>query len=82
MVALLPVNLPAKDKNGADGEPRSENRVVSVLMRRLGSTRTFGENLIFMLNRAGKSPWFAIHTERSADVGFQDVRLKTFACNS
>jgi len=82
MVALLPANLPTKDKDGPGGEPRSENRVVSVLMRRLGSTRTFGENLIFMLNRAGKSPWFAIHIEEGADVEFQGVRLKTFACNS
>ena len=79
MVALLPVNLPTKDK---DGEPRSENRVVSVLMRRLGSTRTFGENLIFMLNRAGKSPCVAIHIGQSADVELQGVHLKTFACNS
>ena len=29
------------------------NRVLMVLMRRLGSSKTFGENIIFMLNRAG-----------------------------
>jgi SPIN90/Ldb17, leucine-rich domain len=29
------------------------NRVLAILMRRLYSTKTFGENLIFMLNRAG-----------------------------
>lgn len=53
MVALLPVNVPAKDKDGVDDKPQYENRVISVLMHRLGSSRTFGENLIFMLNRAG-----------------------------
>ena len=60
MVALLPA---AKDKDGADGKPRYENRVVSVLVRRLGSSRTFGENLIFMLNRAGKLPRFTLDAE-------------------
>ncbi|KAF8153062.1 hypothetical protein B0H34DRAFT_90295 [Crassisporium funariophilum] len=35
-------------------EPK--NRVIRVLMRRLGSSRTFGENMIFMLNRARHSP--------------------------
>jgi hypothetical protein len=29
------------------------NRVLMVLMRRLGNSKTFGENIIFMLNRAG-----------------------------
>lgn len=53
MVALLPVNAPTKDKDGEGDKPQYENRVISVLMRRLGSSRTFGENLIFMLNRAG-----------------------------
>lgn len=31
----------------------SKNRVLRVFMRRLGSSKTFGENMIFMLNRAG-----------------------------
>jgi hypothetical protein len=53
MVALLPAN-PSRGKDATGQEPECENRVVSVLMRRLGSSRTFGENLIFMLNRAGK----------------------------
>lgn len=30
------------------------NRVVRVLMRRLGMSKTFGENMIFMLNRASE----------------------------
>ncbi|KAJ4490453.1 hypothetical protein J3R30DRAFT_3694098 [Lentinula aciculospora] len=34
----------------------SKNRVLRVLMRRLGSSQTFGENMIFMLNRAQRTP--------------------------
>ncbi|KAF5375633.1 hypothetical protein D9757_008514 [Collybiopsis confluens] len=34
----------------------SSNRVLLVLMRRLGSSKTFGENMIFMLNRAQRTP--------------------------
>ncbi|KAG6917370.1 hypothetical protein DXG01_002835 [Tephrocybe rancida] len=34
----------------------SKNRVLNVLMHRLGSSKTFGENMIFMLNRAGRTP--------------------------
>jgi hypothetical protein len=30
------------------------NRVLIILMRRLGYSKTFGENVIFMLNRAGE----------------------------
>jgi hypothetical protein len=45
-----------------DEEPNSnpvkaaepKNRVIRVMMRRLGSCKTFGENMIFMLNRASK----------------------------
>ena len=35
--------------------PESQNRVFGVLIRRLGASKTFGENMIFMLNRA--STW-------------------------
>ncbi|KIY66757.1 hypothetical protein CYLTODRAFT_377301 [Cylindrobasidium torrendii FP15055 ss-10] len=34
----------------------SNNRVLRVLVRRLGTTKTFGENMIHMLNRAERSP--------------------------
>ncbi|KAF5384348.1 hypothetical protein D9615_003171 [Tricholomella constricta] len=37
-------------------DSESKNRVLRVLMRRLGSSKTFGENMIFMLNRAGRTP--------------------------
>ncbi|KAG0703554.1 hypothetical protein DFH29DRAFT_916023 [Suillus ampliporus] len=36
-------------------EPELQNRVLAVLMSRLGSSKTFGENMIFMLNRASRS---------------------------
>lgn len=52
MVATLNTEL---DANG-HGErfPESKNRVLRVLMGRLGSSKTFGENMIFMLNRASQ----------------------------
>ncbi|WVF70164.1 hypothetical protein IAT40_004952 [Kwoniella sp. CBS 6097] len=37
-------------------EAKKNNRVLVVLMRRLGSSKTFGENMIFMLNRAENTP--------------------------
>lgn len=42
------------DPNADPAQPSTiKNRVLRVLMRRLNSTKTFGENMIFMLNRAG-----------------------------
>ncbi|GHJ88905.1 hypothetical protein NliqN6_5307 [Naganishia liquefaciens] len=42
------------DKEAKEKEEQSKrnNRVLSVLMRRLGHSKTFGENIIFMLNRS------------------------------
>ncbi|WVQ83870.1 hypothetical protein IAT38_006014 [Cryptococcus sp. DSM 104549] len=37
-------------------DAKRNNRVLVVLMRRLGSSKTFGENMIFMLNRAENTP--------------------------
>jgi hypothetical protein len=37
------------------GEAKKANRILSVLLSRLGASKTFGENMIFMLNRAGRS---------------------------
>jgi hypothetical protein len=47
-------NAPAFDQHQKDPAKsvESKNRVLYVLMRRLASTRSFGENMIFMLNRA------------------------------
>ncbi|OSX58404.1 hypothetical protein POSPLADRAFT_1049601 [Postia placenta MAD-698-R-SB12] len=61
MVASLPSHPPHvhgkpalehKKSEKADGE----NRVLRVLMARQGSSMTFGENMIFMLNRADRTP--------------------------
>lgn len=43
---------PQEQSSIPDGS-HADNRVVRVLMGRLGSSKTFGENIIFMLNRAG-----------------------------
>lgn len=42
------------DREAKEREEQSkrDNRVLSVLMRRLGHSKTFGENIIFMLNRS------------------------------
>ncbi|KAG6853745.1 hypothetical protein C0991_001761 [Blastosporella zonata] len=40
----------------ATAESESKNRVINVFMHRLGSSKTFGENMIFMLNRAERTP--------------------------
>jgi hypothetical protein len=47
MVACL-----SKNQHPEAKEPESQNRVLTVLMSRLGSSKTLGENMIFMLNRA------------------------------
>lgn len=44
-----------KPANGANADASDDNRVLRVLIRRLGLSQTFGGNMIFMLNRAGAS---------------------------
>ncbi|EMD36917.1 hypothetical protein CERSUDRAFT_114834 [Gelatoporia subvermispora B] len=61
MVASLHPNTPATDGNVMEAQqeskrPTDENRVLRILMSRLSSSMTFGENLIFMLNRAERTP--------------------------
>jgi len=53
------------------------NRVLIILMRRLGYSKTFGENVIFMLNRAGESLLAGI--VRITNV--QKTHLRTCVCN-
>jgi hypothetical protein len=48
------VPQPCTEDNVEDAKKR--NRVLVVLMRRLGLSKTFGENVIFMLNRAENTP--------------------------
>jgi hypothetical protein len=45
--------VPLLESQSIAPPPASKNRVLDVLMHRLGSAKTFGENMIFMLNRAG-----------------------------
>ncbi|KAJ7121079.1 hypothetical protein C8R44DRAFT_540530, partial [Mycena epipterygia] len=54
MVASLSNESDKSTPPPAPSEPK--NRVLRVLMRRLGSSKTFGENMIFMLNRAQRTP--------------------------
>ena len=44
----------ARTSSRGDAKPEDQNRVLRVLMARMASSMTFGENMIFMLNRAGK----------------------------
>ena len=61
MVASLP-QTPQHHNNGLAAQqtqpvrPEGSNRVLRVLMTRGSSSPTFGENLIFMLNRADRTP--------------------------
>ena len=45
---------PHEEKNGKHQRTETDNRVLKVLMTRRGTSMTFGENMIFMLNRASK----------------------------
>ena len=45
----------ANTEKKTEEAPELKNKIIRVMMRRLGSCRTFGENMIFMLNRASKS---------------------------
>ncbi|KAJ6481898.1 hypothetical protein C8R45DRAFT_1003389 [Mycena sanguinolenta] len=54
MVASLPNESDGTIPAAAPSEPK--NHVLRVLMRRLGHSKTFGENMIFMLNRAQRTP--------------------------
>lgn len=52
--------LTTKPQNHVTSAAHSENRVLHVLIRRHGTSQTFGENLIFMLNRAGMPSFFCL----------------------
>lgn len=52
MVAEL--STKTHNHNHLSNAAHSENRVLHVLIRRHGTSQTFGENIIFMLNRAGR----------------------------
>jgi hypothetical protein len=54
--------LAAKPLSDLTNVTNSQNRVLHVLIRRHGTSQTFGENLIFMLNRAGESLGYVFWT--------------------
>ncbi|KAJ3544659.1 hypothetical protein NM688_g5716 [Phlebia brevispora] len=56
MVASLQPQTPHVEAKRESKRPEDYNRVLRILMARMGSSMTFGENMIFMLNRAGRSP--------------------------
>ena len=43
------------ERKKTEEPPEPKNRIIRIMMRRLGSCRTFGENMVFMLNRASES---------------------------
>ena len=51
----------AKPEKKTEEAPEPKNRIIRVMMRRLGTCRTFGENMIFMLNRASKLYFWAFY---------------------
>ncbi|KAL6304737.1 hypothetical protein BKA93DRAFT_848625 [Sparassis latifolia] len=58
MVASLHPQSASSDTKPQEGKRKleGENRVLRTLMSRQGSSMTFGENMIFMLNRADRTP--------------------------
>ncbi|KZT64976.1 hypothetical protein DAEQUDRAFT_731946 [Daedalea quercina L-15889] len=56
---FMVAGLHSHDENGSkhhSHKTENDNRVLQVLTARRGSSMTFGENMIFMLNRASRSP--------------------------
>ena len=49
------------EKKKSEEAPEPKNRIIRVMMRRLGSCKTFGENMVFMLNRASESYFQAFY---------------------
>lgn len=70
--------LAAKPLNDITNATNSQNRVLHVLIRRHGTSQTFGENLIFMLNRASESHVCFLDSFESA---YQVVPLRTLLCS-
>lgn len=80
MVASIPPTAATKPhKDHPEKQVQAENRVLTVLMRRLGSSQTFGENMIFMLNRAGKHLLLRLYYP--SNHCFKVGHPKIFACS-
>jgi len=54
MVAALPSANADPSKRKKERSSMGDNRIVQALVRRVDTSKTFGENIIFMLNRASE----------------------------
>lgn len=79
MVAEL--STKPQNHNHLSNAAHSNNRVLHVLIRRHGTSQTFGENLIFMLNRAGRRLFPCSVFFRLISMGFQGDLRRTLSCN-
>jgi hypothetical protein len=73
--------LTTKPQNHLTNATHTENRVLHVLIRRHGTSQTFGENLIFMLNRAGMQIIFFGMLYAHFNGLYQDEPLRTSSCS-
>jgi hypothetical protein len=72
--------LSTKPQDHLINATHSENRVLHVLIRRHGTSQTFGENLIFMLNRAGMH-FFLVLSYAHLNGLCQGGLLRTSSCS-
>jgi hypothetical protein len=80
MVAEL--STKPQSHNHLSNAAHSNNRVLHVLIRRHGTSQTFGENLIFMLNRAGRRIFpCAVYSLDSFHWAYQGEPRRTSSCN-
>jgi Protein of unknown function (DUF2013) len=73
--------LATKPQNDVTNVTNTQNRVLHVLVRRHGTSQTFGENLIFMLNRAGEDFVLILFLLILSERSYQDVPLRTSLCS-
>jgi len=73
--------LTTKHPNPVTNATHSQNRVLHVLIRRHGTSQTFGENLIFMLNRASRLFFLYAWCLNVSERLYQAELLRTSSCN-
>ena len=80
MVAGL--NNAASPQGGQGKVPEVRNRVLDVLISRLGSSKTFGANMIFMLNRACTFyvGYFSIVVENVLQLVLRRISACSYSC--
>jgi hypothetical protein len=72
--------LATKHPNPVTNATHSQNRVLHVLIRRHGTSQTFGENLIFMLNRASRY-FLCMLWLNLSERAYQVEPLRISSCN-